>query len=141
MFKYFVVCLALCSLAVSERERKSGSEINADVKKCFKEHPLTAEQTAQIKLMEIPDVPEVRPFLLCFSLALDIFSIPEGFNVDRMRDLILTDLSDDEKLQIIHKCVDRNEQKSPAGEWAFRVHKCLVTSKIGGRAKAKKAKA
>ncbi|XP_060648667.1 general odorant-binding protein 99a-like [Drosophila nasuta] len=141
MFKYFVVCLALCSLAVSERVRKSGSEMNADVNKCFKEHPLTAEQIAQSKRMELPDEPEMRPFLLCFSLALDIFSIPEGFHVDRLDDVIVTDLGHDEKLQIIHKCVDSNEQKSPADEWAFRVYKCLDTSKIGELARAKVAKA
>ncbi|XP_034115140.2 general odorant-binding protein 99a-like [Drosophila albomicans] len=141
MFKYFVVCLALCSLADGERVQESGSEIIPNIEKCIKEYPLTAEVIAQIKRMEIPDLPEMRPFLLCLSLAMDIFFIPEGFDVDRLDDVIVTDLSQDEKLQIIHKCVDRNEQKSPAGEWAFRVHKCLVTSKIGDLARAKKAEA
>ncbi|KAH8404631.1 hypothetical protein KR215_005423 [Drosophila sulfurigaster] len=126
MFKYLIVCLALCSLAVSERVRKSFSEVDVGVRKCFKGNSLTAEQTAQILRKEIPDEPEVRQLLLCSSLALDIFSIPEGFDVDRMNKMLVTNLSKDEKQQIIHKCVDSNEQKSPPDEWVFRVHKCLA---------------
>ncbi|XP_060649510.1 uncharacterized protein LOC132786835 [Drosophila nasuta] len=138
MFKYFIVCLALCSLAVSEQGL---SKLDVGFVKCFMENSLTAEQIAQIMRKEFPDEPEVRPLLLCLSQALHIFSISEGFDIDLLVKGLFKNLSKEEKQQIIHKCVDSNEQKSPADEWVFRVHKCLYISDTGDLARAKKAEA
>ncbi|KAH8358742.1 hypothetical protein KR093_002077 [Drosophila rubida] len=138
MFKYLIVCLALCSLAYADGEwvPKTAEQIKTIRGECLTEHPLKAEQISKLKQVEFPDEPEVRQYLLCTAVKLDIFCTHEGYHADRLAKQFKMDLSEEEALQIAQGCVDNNDQKSSADEWAFRGHKCLMSSKIGERVKS-----
>ncbi|EDV92706.1 general odorant-binding protein 99a [Drosophila grimshawi] len=138
MFKYLIVCLALCSLVAADGPwvSKTADEIKQIRVECLTEHPLSAEQISKLKNLEFPDESEVRQYLLCTALKLDIFCTHEGYHADRLAKQFKMDLSEEEALVIAQGCIDNNEQKSPADEWAFRGHKCMMASKIGERVRA-----
>ncbi|KAH8404638.1 hypothetical protein KR215_005425 [Drosophila sulfurigaster] len=139
MFKYLIVCLALCSLVYADGEwvPKTPHEVYRIVQQCRSEHPYKKEQLAMLRqnLLDFPNEPEVRQNLLCYYQMQGFFSALEGFHLDRVAKVEKVDLSEEEVLQIAQGCVDRNEQKSPADEWVFRFHICMTSSKIGDRAK------
>jgi len=115
---------------------KTAEEIRAIRVECLKEHPLGIEQINKLKQVEFPDEPEVREYLLCSALKLDIFCTHEGYHADRLAKQFKMDLTEEEALQIAQGCVDSNDQKSPADVWAFRGHQCMMSSKIGERVRS-----
>ncbi|XP_060649137.1 uncharacterized protein LOC132786593 [Drosophila nasuta] len=138
MFKYFIFCLALCSLVYADGEwvPKTSYEAYRIMQQCLSEHPFNKEQLAMImQNFFFPNEPEVRQHLLCYYQMHGLFSTLEGFHPDRVAKIEKLDLNEEEVLQIAQGCVDRNEQKSPADEWVFRFHICLMSSKVGDRAK------
>ncbi|XP_051862835.1 uncharacterized protein LOC117573561 [Drosophila albomicans] len=104
---------------------------------CRSEHPFNKEQLAMTRqnFLYFPNEPEVRQYLLCYYQMQGFFSALEGFYPDRVAKIEKVDMNEEEVLQIAQGCVDRNEQKSPADEWVFRFHMCLMSSKVGDRAK------
>lgn len=115
---------------------KTAAQIKEIRGECLAESPLTQEQIDQLKKVEFPDEPQVRQYLLCTALKLDVFCTHEGYHADRLAKQFKMDLSEEEALQIAQGCIDNNEQKSTADVWAFRGHKCIMSSKIGDRVKA-----
>ncbi|ALC46197.1 Obp99c [Drosophila busckii] len=138
MFKFVIVCLALCAFVNADGEwvSKNADQIKEIRRECLKEHPLKEEQILKLKALEFPDETEVRQYLLCTALKLDIFCEHEGYHADRLAKQFKMDLTEEEALQIAQGCVDANEQKDPADVWAFRGHKCMMASKVGDRVKA-----
>ncbi|KAL7726835.1 hypothetical protein ACLKA6_001903 [Drosophila palustris] len=138
MLKYLIVCLALCSLVCADGEwvPKTAEQIKAIRADCLKDHPLKPEQILKLKQVEFPDEPEVRQYLLCSAIKLDIFCTHEGYHADRLAKQFKMDLTEEEALQIAQGCVDSNAEQSPADVWAFRGHKCMMSSKIGDRVRS-----
>ncbi|KAH8416707.1 hypothetical protein KR222_009825, partial [Zaprionus bogoriensis] len=115
---------------------KTAAQIKEIRGECLKEHPLSQDQISKLKSVQFPDEPEVRAYVLCTAVKLDVFCTHQGYHADRLAKQFKMDLSEEEALQIAQGCIDNNEQKSPSDVWAFRGHKCLMTSKIGDRVRA-----
>ncbi|XP_067625752.1 general odorant-binding protein 99a-like [Eurosta solidaginis] len=136
--KFFIAILAVVALAHAEVEWKvkTPAEIKAIREECLKELPLSEETIQHLKNFVFPDEEPVRKYLLCSTKKLGIFSEHEGYNAERVAQQFKADLDAAEVLAIAQGCADKNEQGSSAEIWAYRGHKCMVSSKIGEQIKA-----
>ena len=89
-----------------------------------------------MKEFNFPDTDEVRAYLHCTAVKMDIFCDAEGYHPDRLAKQFKMDLDESEVLKIAEGCVDKNDEGSPADVWAFRGHQCLMSSKVGDKVKA-----
>lgn len=132
----YSLCFFIKAYADGEWVPKTAAQIKEIRGQCLAEHPLSQDQIDKLKKVEFPDEAEVRQYILCTAVKLDVFCTHEGYHADRLAKQFKMDLTEEEALQIAQGCIDNNEQKSPADVWAFRGHKCIMSSKIGDRVRA-----
>ena len=136
---FFAILLVSCAtLAYGDEEwtPKTAAEIKVIRAECLKENQLSDELINKMKHFEFPDVEPVRKYLLCTAEKMDIFCTHEGYHPDRIAKQFRMDMEESEVLEIAKGCADKNEEGSPSDVWAFRGHKCLMSSKVGDKVKA-----
>ncbi|XP_050326276.1 general odorant-binding protein 99a-like [Bactrocera neohumeralis] len=136
--KFFIVILAVVALAYAEDEwmPKNDAEVRVIRQECVKDFPLSKEQQQKISSFEYPDEEPIRKYLLCLTKAAGIFTEHEGYHIDRVAKQCKMDLDEAEVAAIAEGCADKNVEGSSADVWAYRIHKCVMTSKLGERVKA-----
>uniref|UniRef100_A0A1A9WB51 Uncharacterized protein n=1 Tax=Glossina brevipalpis TaxID=37001 RepID=A0A1A9WB51_9MUSC len=136
LFIFFLTIVACITAEDDDWQPKTISDIKSIRNECLKEHPLSDEQITQMKNFDFPDEEAVRQYLLCTALKMDVFCKHQGYHPDRIAKQFKMDMNEEEVFEIAQKCQDTNPDNSPVDVWAFRGHKCMMTSAIGDKVKA-----
>ncbi|XP_011210423.1 general odorant-binding protein 99a [Bactrocera dorsalis] len=136
--KFFIVMLAVVTLAYAEDEwmPKNDAEVSVIRQECIKDFPLSEEQLQKFRIFEYPEEEALRKYLLCVTKAVGIFTEHEGYHADRVAKQFNINLDEAEVTIIAEGCADKNVEGSSADVWAYRIHKCVMASKLGERVKA-----
>uniref|UniRef100_A0A1A9VYB0 Uncharacterized protein n=1 Tax=Glossina austeni TaxID=7395 RepID=A0A1A9VYB0_GLOAU len=133
----FLLTIVTCIRAEDEDwQPKTVADIKSIRNECLKEHPLSNEQITKMKNFEFPDEEEVRQYLLCTALKMEVFCAHQGYHPNRIAKQFKMDMNEEEVLEIAEKCHDSNPDNSSVDVWAFRGHKCMMSSAIGDKVKA-----
>ncbi|XP_049304199.1 general odorant-binding protein 99a-like isoform X1 [Bactrocera dorsalis] len=140
--KFFIVILAVIALVYAKDEwvPKTEAELQAIVKDCLEDFHLNNEQLQQYTTYQQPNEEPIRKYMLCNAKRVGFFSEHEGYHVDRVAKQFKLDLDEAEVAAITEGCADKNVEGSSVDVWAYRGHKCVMTSKIGERLKARNQK-
>ncbi|XP_039971098.1 general odorant-binding protein 99a-like [Bactrocera tryoni] len=136
--KFFIVILAVVALAYAKDDwvPKTEAELDAISPECLRDFPLSKEQLQKYTSLVYPEEEAIRKYSLCITKKLGFFSEHEGYHVDRVVNQFKIDLDEAEVAAIAERCTDKNVEGSSVHVWAYRIHKCLMTSKMGDRLKA-----
>ncbi|XP_039948496.1 general odorant-binding protein 99a-like [Bactrocera tryoni] len=135
--KFFIVILAVVALTYAEDEwmPKNVAELEVIVQECLKDFPLTKDQLQTFSSFEYPDEEPIRKYMLCTAKRVGFFTEHEGYHIDRVAKQCNVDLDEAEIVAVAEGCVDKNVEGSSADVWAYRIHKCVMASKLGERVK------
>ncbi|XP_011210445.2 general odorant-binding protein 99a [Bactrocera dorsalis] len=136
--QFFIVILVVIALAYAEDEwiPKTEAELEVIAQECLKDFPLSKEQLQKFSSFEYPDEEPIRKYMLCTAKRVGFFTEHEGYHADRVAKQLKMDLDEAEIVAINDGCADKNVEGSSADVWAYRVHKCVMASKIGEHGKA-----
>ncbi|XP_049304200.1 general odorant-binding protein 99a-like isoform X2 [Bactrocera dorsalis] len=140
--KFFIVILAVVALAYAKDEwvPNTEAELKVIAKDCIKDFPLSNEQVQKYTTYQHPDEESLRKRMLCAIKKAGFFSEHEGYHADRIAKQFQIDFHEAEVAAIAERCADKNVEGSSVDVWAYRGHKCVMTSKIGERLKARNQK-
>uniref|UniRef100_A0A1I8PTN3 Odorant binding protein n=1 Tax=Stomoxys calcitrans TaxID=35570 RepID=A0A1I8PTN3_STOCA len=130
---FLAVCLFI-ALSSAEYVVKTRENLLQFRNECVAELEVPENLVEQYKKWQYPEDPLTKCYLKCVFTKFGLFDAENGFNVKNIHQQLVGVNAeadhDDEIHGKIESCVDKNEQKSDACEWAYRGATCFIKNNL-----------